>query len=494
MIWHIFKKDWKLLWWQALAVVALATGSILADLRNGYFGGADPTTTRAEMAFGVLAFVAGLFLVTELIQLDPIPGGAQDWLVRPVKRIDLILAKILFIVLALEAPMLVVTVVTELAQGFTPGTSLSGAAMDALSTTLLVGLPALAFASLFRGVTETVAATFAVVLALMAGGFFLMGKANFPLVGPASGTDVQWVADVSESTVYFLGAVAVLAIQYLRRWTTRARWVAAVVFALARLAPLMPWQTAFAVQQRLAPAHGAAASVALAFDPAAGGASPVSCIPLTVSGLPAHSWLNVDSLSASLIDAKGSVIWKTRLSESAKDSSSPFNSMRGRYGCQPVPMEASDIKRFADAPALRVRLDYSLTLFGVDKTYAMPTATSSDSDQILPDVGRCRTKVGERVDLGCLTQQPPTCAMAFLEDKTTGTRSPPVYSCAPDYDPWTGGDVSNWGSGLSIPWRNLTDQKINNWQFVLRTYKPLDHFSRQITTPEIKLRDWLPRS
>lgn len=494
MIWHIFKKDWKLLWWQAVAVVALATGSVLADLRNGYFGGADAATTRAEMAFGVLAFVAGIFLVTELIQLDPIPGGAQDWLVRPVKRSDLLLAKILFIVLALEAPMLVVTVVTELAQGFTLGTSLSGAAMDALSTTLLLGLPALAFASLFRGITETVAATFAAVLALMAGALFLTGNASFPLPGPTRGTGVHWIVDVSQSTVYFLGALVVLAIQYLRRWTIRARWVAAGVFAVASVTPLMPWQPAFALQQHLVPSPGAAASVVLAFHSLAMVISPGLCVPLTVAGLPADSWLNVDGGSASLIDASGRVIWKTRLSGSPNDSSSPFNPMRGRYGCQPVPMEAGDIKRFADAPALRMRLDYSLTLFGVDKTYAMPAASSSDSDQILPDVGRCRTKVGERVDLGCLTQKPPTCAMAFLEDKTTGTRSPPVYSCNPDYDPWNGGDVSSWGSGLSIPWRNLPDQDIHNWQFVLRTYKPLDHFTRQITTPEIKLRDWLPRS
>lgn len=513
MIWHIFRKDWKVLWWQALAVVALATGSTLAGIRNGPFGGADSATTRATVAIDVLSVLAGLVLVAELIQGDPIPGGAQDWLVRPVRRIDLILAKILFIMLALQAPMLVITVATSVARGFSFGTSLWGATLDMASTTLWLGLPALAFASLFRGLTETVAATFAAVLALFAVAFFLTGRANFPLPGPTAGTGVHWVVDVSQSIVYFLGAVAVLAIQYFRRRTTQARWVAAAAFALASVTPMMiPWRPAFALQRRLAPSPGAAASVAFAFDPAAKRANPrlagfvfdgkqTFCVPLVVSGVPADAFLNVDGVSASLIDSTGSVVWTTRIQQGSARSSDSFNLVRGNTldaakagRCQPVPIDVSDVNRLADTPALRARLDYSLTLFGLDKSYALPAVASSDSDQVLPDVGRCRTQVGDQVNLGCLTQKAPTCAMAFLEDKTTGTRSPPVYSCSPDYFSRTGGDADSWGSGLSIPWRNLPDQVINNWLFVLRTYKPLDHFTRQITTPEIKLRDWLPRS
>ncbi len=154
MIWHIFKKDWKLLRWQAVAVVALATGSTLADAQRGYFGGTDPT--RAEAALIILSVLAGLFLITELVQQDPIPGGAQDWLVRPVKRADLLLAKLLFILLALEAPMLIIVVVKDCARGFPLGATLSAVTLEMLSMTVSLGLPALALASLFRGVTETI--------------------------------------------------------------------------------------------------------------------------------------------------------------------------------------------------------------------------------------------------------------------------------------------------------------------------------------------------
>jgi hypothetical protein len=513
MIWHIFKKDWKLLWRQSVAVVALATGATFADAHHGYFGAADPATSRAETAFGVLAFFAGLVLVTGLIQQDPIPGGAQDWLVRPVKRLDLLLAKILFIVLALQAPMLVVTVVIELAQGFPLGKSLSTAAMDTLTTTLSLGLPALAFASLFRGLTETVAATFACVLALFAGAFLLTGNANFPMRGPTAGTGVHWVVDASQSTIYFLGAIAVLAMQYFRRRTTGARWVAAAIFALASVTPMMmPWQPAFALQQRLAPQSGAAASVTFDFnssarrnDPALAGlvfdGKQTLCIPLVLSGVPANAWVNIDGASASLIDATGTVVWTSYIQQHPGNSSALDNHIRGNLAgtantgrCQPVPIDINEINRLADTPGLRARLDYSLTLFGPDKSYAMPASSPSDNDQILPGVGRCRTQVGDDVKLGCMTQKAPTCAMAFLEDKTTGTRTPQVYSCTPDYDPFRGGDAAPWDSGLTIPWRNVPHQVINNWQLILQTYKPLDHFTRRVTTPEIKLRDWLPRS
>jgi hypothetical protein len=399
--------------------------------------------------------------------------------------------------LPLQASMLVVGVATDLARGMSLGSSLSGETLDMLSTTASAGLPALAFASLFSGIAETMAAAFAGVLTLIVAAYFITGKGNFPLAGPTTGTGVHWVVDTSGGIVYCLGALIVLAIQYLRRRTVRARWVAAAVFALAGIAtPRLPWQTAFAIERRIAPASGAAASVVLAFEPLANGTSrtfPAFCIPLTVSGLPADAWLNVDHVSASLMDATGSVVWKTRIELPSIDSSSPFNAIRGYDGCQPLPMEDKDSDRLANTPGLRAQFDYSLTLFGLDKSYAMPAA-SSGKEQVLPGIGRCSTRVGEHVDLGCMTQHAPTCAMAFLSDTPTGKRSPPVYSCNPNYDPWGFDDGGAWGSGLSIPWRNLSDPQIKNWQLVLKTYKPLDHFTRQVTTPEIKLRDWLPRS
>ena len=489
MIWHIFKKDWKLLWWQAGAVVALATGAGLADAQRGYFGSTDPP--RTETALIILAFLAGLFLITELVQQDPIPGGAQDWLVRPVKRADLLLAKLLFVLLALEAPILIVAVMTDFARGFPLGTTLSGVTVEMLAMTLSLGLPALAFASLFRGITETIAAAFAVVLALMAGGFLIMGRANFPLVGPTNQTGVHWVADVAENSVYFLGAAAVLAMQYYRRQTVRARWVAAAFFALARLTPMMPWQSAFALQQGLAPSPGSASSVVLAFDSSPNRTRLAFCIPVTVSGLPADSWVNVDRVSVSLTDAAGGVVWKNPIQLPWIDSAKPFSSIRGHDGCEPFSMDSDEINRLSKMSALHARLDYSLTLFGLDKSYAIPVGSSSDGDQVLPDVGRCGTRTGYWVTLRCITQKAPTCAMAFLSNKTTGLRTPPAYSCNPDYEPFGGETSTTWGSGLSIPSRNLPDPVITNWQFVLRTYKPLDHFTRQLTTPAIDLRDWV---
>jgi len=481
MIWHIFRKDWNLLWWKVLIVEALLASATVAESRQGHFRG----TESATFVLGILSFVAGFFLVMELAQLDPLVGAGQDWVARPIRRLDLLLAKVLFLLVAV-VPLVLIETVQNMAAGVPLGRSLTGATLDSLSALATAGLPILAFASLFRNATETVAATFIAVLAKIALSYVVQGNGNFPLTGATTASGISWLIDMGASSVYFAGALIVLAIQYFRRKTIRARWVAALVLLLTSLAPLLPWQSAFAIEQRLSPAPGAGANVSVIFHPTHMNGA---CIPVAFSGMPNGSWLNIDSAKASLL--VGDKVVLSKRNSVLHDSSAPIgNRVRGNPPqdttggiCEPFDIPSDVVTRYENQP-VRLQLDYSLTLFGPDKSYAMP---ASDGDQRMPGVGWCKTHLKDgpnELELGCIAENGPACLEAWTVS-ATGQRNPPTgYYCKPDYDAVRGVDISQWGSIFNLPVHKGD-------KLVIRTYRPLDHFERQVTTSEIKLQDWL---
>src|SRR5229473_473509 len=105
MIWHVFKKDWKLLWRMAAAVAFLHFILAAILFKLGRFGGDRPLRSLVETLF-MFAFLGSAFLIAGAVHQDAIPGVRQDWLVRPVKRRDLLLAKLLSVLVMVQAPIL----------------------------------------------------------------------------------------------------------------------------------------------------------------------------------------------------------------------------------------------------------------------------------------------------------------------------------------------------------------------------------------------------
>src|SRR5713226_4419719 len=103
MVWHIFKKDWKLLWRFVVILAAVQFASTAVLFKTGRFG-----ENRALMGllglFGSITILGSAILIVSVVHQDPIPGVRQDWLVRPVKRRDLLLAKFLFVLAAVYGP------------------------------------------------------------------------------------------------------------------------------------------------------------------------------------------------------------------------------------------------------------------------------------------------------------------------------------------------------------------------------------------------------
>jgi hypothetical protein len=119
MIWHIFKKDWKLLWPLVLAVAIGNVANAALWMELGPFN--EP---RELVLVGVFlqlgVWLAGAFLIITVVHQDAIPGDRQDWLTRPIKPHHLLLAKLLFLLLAVQGPLVLANLITGLVEGFRP--------------------------------------------------------------------------------------------------------------------------------------------------------------------------------------------------------------------------------------------------------------------------------------------------------------------------------------------------------------------------------------
>jgi hypothetical protein len=524
MVWHIFKKDWKLLW----PVVLLVTGLlwIMAAILFFAVRWRNPQLDSVLRVLEPLAYLSVAFLVTLVIQQDPIPGMRQDWLVRPIQRRDLLLAKLLFVMLAAQGPILAADLFQSMANGFGFRQSMVAALARNIDVLLFLVLPLVALASFTRTVAET---TVWIVMAMLGmGGFHVLltgllrnGPGPGKMIDPTAFTGVEWVGDWLRLTVFLLGAALVLGVQYFRRKTIAARWLAGFIAALALLTELVPWTVAFAVQKRLSPVPGASQAVGVAFDPRLGrGQRPVKLnennpsdqlraaqgsavvlLPLHITGLPDDSVLRADRAEMRITTAQGKVIHL--------DSRNVFwmldegHSEGDDHAHPQIRMKQEQYEQLKNQ-SVRLEIEYSLTLFRLYAAHALPAL---GGDQQMPGIGRCTTTMDDEQDdvvFRCIVPgKQSSCATVFLENVSGGKRNPHTFFCLADYAPYPlSFDPDVMGRvGLGLPFRDLTGlahypvdgNQLWQSQVVMRTYRPVEHFTRRLVIPEIKLSDWEPR-
>src|SRR5580658_5482168 len=165
MVWHIFKKDWKLLWPMVVgvALINVIQRVILSSLGWFAFDRVSPLRNISYF-FGEISLFATALLVVTVVLQDAIPGLRQDWLIRPIPRRDLMLSKILFVVLLAQCPIFITEAGQGLAAGFPFWKSVGAPFSRSLWMLLVLDLPLLAFATLTRSLTEAIGAALAVFL------------------------------------------------------------------------------------------------------------------------------------------------------------------------------------------------------------------------------------------------------------------------------------------------------------------------------------------
>jgi hypothetical protein len=525
MIRHILKKDFRLLWLFAAALVVVQFGLVFVDFQLGHFNRDDEALRSLLLLLEIAVYFGGGCMIAVLVHQDALVGARQDWLSRPIRRRDLIAAKLIFVLITIQAPMLL----AELGEGLADGFSFSHSLLPALSQNLwfLVAftLPVFALISLTRSMTQAIATSLCLFLVVLCWDVLLKGWTGNPL-GPTGSSAIEWVPDLVRLLIYLLASVAILCMQYFRRKTAASRIVLGAAVALCLVTQTMPWRYAFHWEQAVSKAPASADQIALQFDSSLGRFRlPVSAdaqsnlhdvayssssdatklyLPLEVTGLPADSILKIDRAFVYTVNSDSS----RRIVLSNADNSDDLEVLDDgtrRNGAQtlyePVQMRPGVYRRMNNAPVSLV-IDYSITLLNLASVHELPAI---GGDMHSPDAGWCQTCVNDNqteIEARCLKDGPQLqCDTFFLENPTTRARNPDVHGCLDDYAPWFGRykplDTIT-AAGANLLFRDpaglvhypVDGSQIAHSRVVIRSYQPAAHFTRHLVIPSVNLADW----
>jgi hypothetical protein len=515
MIWHIFKKDLRIIWPFALLVAAVHWIVPLLATIDGF----APSNVKALNVLRVLVLAGPLasgFLITAAVHLDAIPGFRQDWLVRPIRRRDLMMAKVLFAALVVQLPIAVANLTALLINHVPLSLAAASAVEHSIMQMLVIDIPFVALASMTRNFLELLGGGVALgVIVLVADAL----SSNTRTLEPIFRSGPGWILYLSAAVVLAAGALLVLLLQYFSRRTVAACIVTGGVTVAFLLTSYLPWSFVFLIQRSLSNNPASSQAIALTFAPDAGrlqrpvgGLTPEDALtvlrrgqgtvpvylPVRVTGLPPDSAIQMDHAEVRVIE-NGRVHrleqepWNTRHEGSGNESNMVYPTIA-------LPEALYD--RIKDQ-GTRVEFDYWLTLAQVSSSQALPAIGGDDE---IPGAGRCRTRVNEQqtaVGIRCTSYGPPVvCFDSFLEDNT-GKRNPDRFGCGP-YVSLAGFERNPvipahlLPDGVVLPFRDpaglghfpVDGSKLREARAVLQLYRAQDHFTRTLVIPEVRLGDW----
>jgi len=519
MVPHILKKDWRLLW-----PIVVALGGLQGLLAGARFG-VGPFTSLPTVPMSLLEMLGAAIVIALVVHQDPIPGTRQDWLVRPIRRRDLFLAKLLFVVVLVQGPWLASDLLQGLLNGFPLGQSAWAALACAAWVLLTLSLPVLAFAAVTSTLTETFLAALGVLAVVIA---FLIVPSLTGATRPAALTGFAWVPSLVREVLWLFAAAGALILQFRSRRTSAARGLLAGALLVGPCAAFLPWRTTFHLEQVLTARSGDEAGIALAFAPGDGrfrpapgqslddvvekpgfGPADVAAenqrrraegartvfLPLRLSGLIPESRLLADRSEVRLTGRDGGTVYEGTGEDLDLHATSDTAAVH-----QGIRVPGTVFGR-ASAEPVDVQIDYWFTVFQPNRTYALP---AQGGDQRMPGIGRCATKVdvsGTRVLVQCLEPgERPSCLSVVLEHAPTRARNPEVSLCAPDYSPYPGHTLPDALSrfGGRLPFYDpsglvhypVGGPQLSESQVLVTAFRSTDHFSTRIVIPAVRLEQW----
>ena len=504
MIWHIFQKDCRQVWRLAAIVAFAHMANAALRLVLGPFNQPRGLVTFAEL-FSVATLLGMCALIVAAVQEDVVPGASQDWLIRPIRRRDLLAAKLLFVVVVAQGPALLADIVHGIVAGLGLGDSVSAALSRSAVMVLVFDMPVLGLAAISSTLVQVMGTVIGIWLAVMVGVFAgILARGGAPPAFANSG--IQWMTPAYWSVLACSAAAVIIPLQYFRRATKESRRIVVGAVLLAPVLSVSAWTSAFAVQQQLSPHAPFAESIRLAFaaDTSAVSSIPAGTntrtllVPLLVSGLPADTVLLNDRAEIHLVASDGATLYRGKTTPTLGYGNdfvvrtTDGGEVRTR---QQIVLPEQVYARLRNQ-SVRMEIDYSLTLLERSGAATIP---ARDGDQRMAAFGRCRSRIdddGDEIELGCLRSGPaPTCVSATLESVRGGPRNPTHWSCDPDYSPF---QVHLYPAATSrfTTSVDLTDlretmepaadrSQLDDALVRIKSYQPAGHFTRRLVVPEI---------
>jgi hypothetical protein len=526
MIRPIFRKDWTLLWPLAVLVTIIQIAFEWAFYTYGFFG-ANPLANELLRLLTPAWYVGVIALVVAVVHEDTLPGVDQDWLIRPLQRTDLLLAKLLFVLATVCLPMGVLNLIDELAMGFPVVPSLGDALYKEAYLFVTLLIPAMAVASATRNMIDLVVLVASLVV-LYAASLWLSATSLGIDRCPTCDTSISWIQHLIQHVGLLVGSGLVLALQYYRRATRVSRLLLAIGVVLLVVVQL-PWSVAFAIQTWLgAPIGSSPAAVQIAAgetditDGTAQGRGrqegarratqallqgdvdaavlnlrtfrrphdpPVILnVPLRISGTTQDEFLVVDRAEFSLIDARGAVLYRGTGSERKSvplisDSDAAAGVLR-----QQLEVPGAIFRRIG-SQASSVVIDYSLTVRAVVAEHRIRAV---DGEVSSPEIGICRSGADPSASSIRCKQigRAPNCYAATLYGPD-GRHNPQVHSCGSDYRPFIPSPMNIIGfSGIDLPIRDaygvahyeVDGSDLQHSYIILKVYETGEHFRRKVVS------------
>jgi hypothetical protein len=209
MIWHILRKDLRLLWLPAAVVILVLAALTQFDVwRYDYEAG------LAETVLNILLPLAWSLLIALAVQQEPLISDTAFWLSKPYRRGALLGSKLLFAVVAVHAPLLLAHVTVLVLHGFSPFAS--ALLWEQTQVFVAVTIPSLAIASVTSSLASFGWCVLAVGAVALVTDSALIGRRN-----PYAATD--WMPLILVAGLVALGGLVLIALQYARRTRSAAR-------------------------------------------------------------------------------------------------------------------------------------------------------------------------------------------------------------------------------------------------------------------------------
>ena len=494
MIWHIFRKDCRQLWRLGAIVAAAQMTNAALWFALGAFNEPRGLVTFAQL-FSAAAVLGMAALVVAVVQQDCVPGVSQDWLIRPIRRRDLLCAKLLFVAVVVQGPAVLADVAHGMAAGFPIRDSLAAALSRSAFMLLVFDVSVLALASITSTLVQVMASLVAIWLVVMSGVFAgILARGGSP--PPFASSGIQWMTPAYWSVLACSAALVVIPLQYFRRATRQSRRVVVTAVLFAPMLSLSTWGGAFAVQQRLSPNLPVAESIRIGFDDSGAGRVAATAqagstrsllLPLRVSGLIPESVLMNDRADVRLIRRDGSTLYegKTTPALGYSDDFAVRPAAGGDvFTRQRVVLPEPVYRRLSDQ-SVRVEIDYSLTLL---RQTAVAAIAVGDAGRQVSGFGWCRAEIdddGDEIELGCVKAgRAPRCVSVILEGPASDRGNPEQWLCEPDYAPY---HVQLYPDSTGRFSLNVKARNTKGAKLILKSYRPEANVTRALVIPEMRL-------
>lgn len=220
----VFWKDLRQLWWQLGAYALLL--AVFAWVSPQTWPGSAPDSFLSFFVtlLKILLMASQFVLITGAIHADRLVGEEQFWITRPYDWRSLLAAKFLFVLACVVLPYALMQWWLLHVAGLNPFAAKAGMASSLLSFALVPCLVVMLIAS----VTETLAAAFAFLVALL---LAWAGMLQFILSGTELRMSPPYVFPVL-GALFGILLLAILSYQFARRRTAHSRIAIAATLAL----------------------------------------------------------------------------------------------------------------------------------------------------------------------------------------------------------------------------------------------------------------------